>query len=791
MTEHKTTGYFDNDNREYVITDIKPRRPLYNYLWNDRAVCQCDQFGNGFSWMSVGTQRRDIERGERNVYIRDNTTGESYSANRNYNDLPFAKHQCHVGLGYQRVVSEYNGLKTTFTVLVPQIDAVTLFSVDVENTFECDSIEYANGDSAADRKNRDLSIYFCIQPKPALSWHDAYGYAAYDKELNGLMYKHDGFRLPNGYTKLFVGCDSEFTAYDTGYENFRGEYNGFDNPIGLKNKKLSCRGATFQTDYVAAFQFDRILKPGEHFKAVFCAFAETSEEKCFELKNKYLAQGVFDAELLKQVGINNDYIDKFTLSSPDEVLNTQVNIWLKRQLSLGKTWGRLYGKGYRDVMQDITAFTSFDTDSAKKSLLNALKYQYEDGNPIRMFEPNFHYPYNDGGVWITGAVLSYLNESGDISVLDEEVTFLKGQSKDSFSFADAFIEEEYVAGDSATVFLHIKRAIDYLLQSRGGNNLVLWLGGDWNDSLNNAGTQGKGESVWLSIATIKAINEFSEIAGIYQTYKNCKLSAAEYNIEEYKAKKQELEQAVQAVGFRNGHYIYGINDYNEVVGGADRLFLNPQTWAVLAGLGDREKLQSAMRQVEEKLKCGFGYVQCFPSFDKGDEHIGRVSYFQKGLVENGAVYNHGVAFKIVADCMSGQGDLAYQTLKLISFDNPENANNGMEPYAVSNMYMGPENPYIAGYAPMSWITGTAGWIYRAVTEYICGIRPSVGGLKIKPCFPCEWNNVFVKRVFRGVEFNIFFVRSDKYCLVVDGVEQSGDYIPLGNNKKVNVVCYFN
>ena len=107
-------GYFTE--REYVITDMKPRRPWNNYLWNEEAVCQCDHFGNGFSWRAIGTQRRDIERGDRNVYIKDKESGEIYSANRNHADLPFDKHECHVGLGYQTIVSEYKHIATEFTI---------------------------------------------------------------------------------------------------------------------------------------------------------------------------------------------------------------------------------------------------------------------------------------------------------------------------------------------------------------------------------------------------------------------------------------------------------------------------------------------------------------------------------------------------------------------------------------------------------------------------------------------------------------------------------------------------
>lgn len=154
------------------------------------------------------------------------------------------------------------------------------------------------------------------------------------------------------------------------------------------------------------------------------------------------------------------------------------------------------------------------------------------------------------------------------------------------------------------------------------------------------------------------------------------------------------------------------------------------------------------------------------------------------------MYNHGVAFKIVADCMLGNGETAYNTLKLISYDNPNNQNNGMEPYAVSNMYMGPENPYIAGYAPMSWITGTAGWLYRAVTEYLCGVKPTVNGLKLQPCLPSKWSNVSVVRKFRGTSYNITFVTSNQNKIEVDGKPIQTDVLPIVSDTECNVVCYY-
>ena len=191
-----------------------------------------------------------------------------------------------------------------------------------------------------------------------------------------------------------------------------------------------------------------------------------------------------------------------------------------------------------------------------------------------------------------------------------------------------------------------------------------------------------------------------------------------------------------------------------------------------------------MDKVEEKLKCDYGYVLCSPSFTKGKDNIGRVSYFQPGLVENGGVYNHGVAFKIIADCLLKRGDIAYKTLKLISCDNPKLANSGVEPYAVTNMYIGPENKYFAGFAPMCWVTGTAGWLYRAVTEYICGIKATINGLKIDPCLPLEWDEIKVSRIFRNNKYEFVIKRGKDKGIYVDGKLINGNVIDIPSPNKL-------
>lgn len=773
-------GYFDDLNREYVITDMFPRRKLLNYLWNATTVCACDHFGCGTSWSVLDGKKRPIESGEREftirngerlIYIKDRKTGEYYSANRNYTKLPFEKFECHVGLGYQRVISEYKGIRVEFTTIVPRQGNVVNFQVKAENV---------------SNEDKDLDVYFYCLPKlDPRSGSGGVNQATFDEKLGGIYYSNNSYKSKIEFKKNYLASDKKPIGYAVTDVAFKGLYGCYEKPDGVEAERLESIGSTFQETYAGALQFSVQLSKGESFETTLaCGFAVDYDE-CVEYAKKYANKEFFDAELTAQKQKSEEEIAIYEAETPDNYVNSMANIWLKRQMALGKSWGRLYGKGFRDMMQDTSAFLSLDLPLARSRIVDILRHQYEDGNPIRMYEPDFRVPYNDSGSWIPATVLGYLYESGDLSVLDEKIPYLKGDSYENAYTGDGFLpyigtEEEF------TVFDHVQRAMDYLYSSRGKRGLVLFRAGDWNDSLNGVGLLGKGESVWLTIATVKAYNEFIEILDY--------CGKADL-IPAYQARKKEFEKAIEEYGWEDGYLLYGYNDYDEKIGSKEseyaKIYLNPQAWATLAGIADEKTLNKALDIAEERLGCDYGYVVCAPAYGRGDDKVGRVSYACQGITENGSVYNHGVAFKIVADCLLNRGENAYKTFKMISYDNPKNANNGVEPYAFSNMYVGPENPYFKGFAPMAWVTGTAGWLYRALTEFICGVRPVKDGLLVAPCFPSHWNTARVKRIFRGGRYEINFIRSSDTKVVFDGEEIKGNVLPVGKNGETHeVTVYF-
>ena len=749
-------NFFDDKNKEYIIGDMFPKRPWLNYAWNDSYVSCFSQFGFGMSRYTdrTGFMRSILQVADnRLIWIKDEKTGEYYAANRNYDNKPFDVFNTQVGMGYSKINSEYNGIETTLKLFVPTSGLMEFWEVEVTNKSD---------------EEKEISVYSHAEIDMAMTCHHAYSGIDFDKGLNGIYCSHEAYKSPTCLSGVYFATNREVTSYETSSTRFRGVCSDAGHPIAMKEDTLSNCGTCFENEITAVMQFELKLKPNQTEKLLFVLGASENKEQAQKVAKTVLSEKMFEDEFKKLVNGINEFQDNVVVETPDAEINSRVNIWLKRQIELGKQWGRLCGKGFRDIMQDITGFVSLDNKNARARILYALQYQREDGNPIRLWEPLMTEVYVDGAVWMIYTVNVYLKESGDFSILDEKVKYYESD-----------IEE--------TVLEHCLRGMSYVQDNLGEHGLCLWGEGDWNDSLNGCGILGRGESLWLSEATIKAANEIEEIL---------RAAGKEEYIKPIREKADLMKENIFKYGWDKDHFIYGINDYGEKIGSYDteegQIFLNSQTWAVLAGIIEGEEAEKLMKVVEDKLGCDFGYVQQWPSHTKGTDKIGRSSYFQPGCYENGSVYNHGVSFKLVADALMNNGDRAFETLNRILPFNPKNnyVHSGVEPYAMTNMYLGPECKTRCGEAPASWITGTCGWLFRGVVEFIIGVSADFKGLKIKPNLPKCWDKVKVKRVYRGCEYNITIegVHSrENFKIMVDGKEIEGNIVPSFADKKAHEV----
>lgn len=663
----KPYGYFENEKREYIIENMYPKRPWLNFMWNERLIAFMNQFGIGGSWYrdENGTRVNLCrEADSRIVFIRDEETHEFWAANRNYLNEKFDDFHTVVGQGYSEIVSEYRGIRVTYRIFIPVEGCMECWSVSVENTGS---------------RQRQISLFSYANVDCNLTWHLAYNHGTFSKELNGVILSHHGFDLPTDLTEVYFACDQQVSAYETTDRRFTGVYGGIQQPEAIVNGDLSCEDISFDGQMIAALQFKLDMQPGEKKHFNFLLGRSQSEEAAVRTCRASLSENVFKRELEKLRQECEEIIKKVQIQSPDMDINTMANIWLKRQMTLGKTWGRVYAKGFRDLMQDVTGFMPLDSKKAAEKIKNCLEYQFENGNTLRQWQPDDFHPYHDGAGWLVPAVVSYLKETGDFGFLDEEVCY-------------------YGKKEKGTVLDHCRRGLNFLFSNLGEHGLCLWGGGDWNDSINNAGLKLKGESVWLSEAAVKSARDFIEL--LEKLGRNLEaLSLGE--------KLEELSKNIAAHGWDGDHFIYGINDWGEKIGAYEsiegQVYLNPQTWAVLSCIVEREQASQLMDYIEKELSCSYGYVQQKPSYTKGSDHIGRISYMEKGSYENGSVYNHGVAFKIAADCKLGRGNLAYESIKkMLTIEKGSPAiESGVEPYVIINIvYCVPVFPFNADILPV-------------------------------------------------------------------------------------------
>lgn len=740
---------FNDEKREYIIEDMYPKRPLMNFLWNDEYIAVINQFGFGKGRYSAENNfQHELVRDadSRIIYIKDGDT--VFSPNRNYNREEFDVFKTVVGMGYSKIISEYRGIHTELTIIVP-----------TKGKRECWKLEISNV-SGID-KNIDLYAYNDIDIQ--FSEHLSCTYGDFNSELNGIYFRHRVYNSPTEYCCGYFAANESVSSYDTAKRRFTGVYGNLQYPDGIKGEKLACTDNSFDAGTMAALHFKLKLTPDEHKEIYFAAGAEKNLEDSIKSASEVLSKQSFDKEMQFICEQSGKYDDKICIDTPDDEINRYVNIWLKRQMDLGKTWGRVYNKGFRDIMQDISGFVQLDSEISKTKILDCTQYQLASGNTLRSWVPLDKRPYRDGAVWLLQTVCAYIKETADYDILDAVIPYYDDDAKE-------------------TLLAHCIRGIDFLYDNVGEHGLCLWGGGDWNDSFDGAGLLLKGESVWLSIATVKATNDFAELLN---KLNNTNLA------DKYLKKRDVLTQNIKNYGWDKDHYIYGINDWGERVGSYDtqegQMFLNPQTWAVIAGIAKSD--DKLLNFVEQELKCDFGYVQQKPCYKTPNPHLGRISYFGNGFYENGSVYNHGVAFKIVADCIAGRGDSAYKTIKMMMPSNPKNdyRKSGVEPYALCNMYFGPENATRSGEAPMYWITGTSSWTFRGIVEYLIGVRAEYDGLKIEPYIPSEWEYAGITREFRDAMYKINIKRAGERTIEVDGKTLDTNIVPAFSDGKVHCV----
>lgn len=758
------TRYFQNNGREYVLKTADFPRPLLNYSWNDCFLSAfnhvatghglyCDKTNITATYIQPEGRVKLINDGNRFFYLRDADSKAVWGVAGYPTDASLPDYRCVMGLGYAIYESRFDDIAGCTRVFVDREHPCEIWTVTLTN---------------------HSSTHRTVQLFPAVEWSlegyvpksDYFSYLSTSvDESRSILYAWNtaNERLHDRYNG-FMASSKPFASFDTSWNAFLGVYGNVAMPQALKNG--GCSNTLGNCERLAgAMELRFELEPGQsetvHILIGSCGVPEDARAMCDVL----FAPQVIEQEFEKLAEAKEQQTRAMVIETPDERVNNLFNTWTKQQVILCAQVGRGASRGYRDALQDAWGYTSFDADAARDKITEALCHQYADGHAPRGWLPLNERHYSDSQVWIPMAVNGYLKETADFAFLELPLPFLDGTV--------------------GTVWEHCVRAVTHSYHDRGAHGLVLAHCGDWNDSLTGIGQGGKGESAWTAIALHYAILQMIEMAE--QIQKDNQL------LQKLHTMADELRAVVNDVAWDGEWFLEGYNDEGRAVGSHTEaegsMYLNPQTWAVISRIAPVERLQQIMQQVDQRLECPYGSLTLSPAYTSPDLSIGRLTEFVPGIWENGCPYCHGSAFKMVADCMLGRGDAAYRTLQKVM---PDAANNptevsGCEPYAFTNMYLGPDNPR-PGFAMFGWISGTAGWVFRAVTQEMMGFQPTYHGIVIAPCIPSDWDACRFERQFRGNRYcleieNPHHVQSGVASIELDGVLLEQAFIPYTEDGK--------
>lgn len=661
----------------------------------------------------------------------------------------------------------YGDLEIHLELSLPVDDVVELWQVVIKN----------NGSSP-----RKLSFYPYFTPG-YMSWMNQS--AEYRRDLSAIVASSvtpyqkyaDYFKNRHFKDKTYLLHERDITAWQTRREAFEGE-GGLHNPDALQQDTLACDDARYETP-LAALQYRLRLEAGSAETFRFAFGPAKDEAEIATIRERYLSAAGFS----KAKQDYRAYIDSgrgvLTIDTPDKDLDNFVNHWLPRQVFYHGDVNRLTTDPQtRNYLQDNMGMSYIKPAVARRAFLHALSQQEASGampdGILLHEEAELKYinqvPHTDHCVWLPVCLQAYLNETGDFALLHEPV--------------------EGSDGKSLSVAERIHKAMIWLLQSRDERGLSYIAQGDWCDPMNMVGYKGRGVSGWLSVATAYALNLWADI---------CKQRAID-TPQDFRAAAEQINLAVNQHLWDGAWYGRGITDDNVVFGISKdregRIFLNPQSWAILAGSCNAEQRDKMIRAIEEQLETPYGVAMLAPAFTAMREDIGRVTQKHPGSAENGSVYNHAAIFYIYSLYTIGEADRAYKLLRQMipGPDLSDFKQRGQMPIFIPNYYRGAyyQYPRTAGRSSQLFNTGTVSWVYRSLLEGLFGLYGQGDDLVVQPKLPGDWDTAKVVRHFRGAIFTVTYIRTQREnsSLMVDGVEQTEFKIPApqaGKHYQVEVL----
>ncbi len=760
---NKRYNFLDNTHEIEILKYDTPT-PWVNYLSNGTFHTMISQAGGGVAFYKSPQIWRinhyrffhlPTDRSGFYTYIKDGNT--VFCPTAEPTPVKPDKWKATHGMGYTDFMSEKNGLRADARYFVGKYQNALIWELKLTSDTDRDVTVFPYVELGMMEFMRELQ-WQCYNK------HQLSVYTLDDI----LVYKYgvENQPKPDETPLIYFAADRPIAGFDGDRDEFVGAYRSEENPLRIEQGH--CSGSTMAGgDPCFALEIPLSLKAGKTETVhIYLGAAMTDEDiksAVAECREPDFCEKSFKA--LKEQW--DGFLSHVQCELPDKNAERMVNIWnpyqaernfqFSRNISYYAT-GTFRGVGYRDTAQDILSMIPFDTARAEDKIKFLLSQQYNDGHVNHYFFPTEGWEpvttvHSDDHLWTILSCAKLVREEGGTDFLKQAV--------------------EYYDGGSATVWEHLKKAVDFTLAHLGERGFPLMLRSDWNDQLFRVCKEGKGESIWTSMQFGLALKDMMFMADLLGE-----------NTDVYRAAYDKQTALVNTLAWDGAWYRRAIMDDGRYLGSdaepQAKIWLNSQTWAVISGMGDRDKNLAAMQSVYDLLNTPLGIKKIHPSIKDYPSKENPLTNYNKGCGENGAIFCHANTWAIIAECMLGNGNRAYKYYsQLLPMKAQEIAGEWRykaEPYVYSSNIFGPESDKF-GLANVSWLSGTSAWMYVAVTEYILGVRAEYNGITVNPCIPDEWNDFKISRKLRGATYNVTVIRDGENYMTADGERVNGNFVP--------------
>ena len=797
-------GFFDDQRREYVITRPDTPYPWINYLGSEEFFSLFSNTSGGYCFYKDARMLRltryrynnvPTDAGGRYFYLNDN--GSVWTPGWMPVKADLDHYECRHGMGYSVISSEKDGLAVEQTSFVPLGSNCEVHRVVLSNRSEAE---------------KDVKLFsfveFCLWNAYDDMTNFQRNFSIGEVEVIGsTIYHKTEYRERRNHYAVF-SVNAPVDGFDTDRETFMGLYNGFDHPNavfeGKPRNSVAHGWAPIGSHFINCH-----LAPGESRSFIFVlGYCENDPEDKWEALNvinkkpaqEMLAKFTTDEQVDKALAALRTYWDellsRYQVKSSDEKLDRMVNIWNQYQCMVTFNMSRSAsyfesgigrGMGFRDSTQDLLGFVHLIPARARQRIMDIAATQFEDGSCYHQYQPltkkgnmDIGSGFNDDPLWLIFGVAAYIKETGDWSILDEQVPFDCDESK------------------AQSMMVHLKRSFDHVVNNKGPHGLPLIGRADWNDCLNlNCFSATPGESFQTCSNFESGIAESVFIAGMFV------LMGREYEdlcrrvglTEEADYAHDEVEKMYAAVlkdGWDGEWFVRAYDAFGKKIGSHEceegQIFIEPQGFCVMAGIGKEEGLaEKALDSVKERLDTKYGIVLLQPAYSKYYLNLGEISSYPPGYKENAGIFCHNNPWISIAETVIGRGNRAFEVYRKTCPAYLEEISeiHRTEPYVYPQMIAGCDAA-THGEAKNSWLTGTAAWTFYDVSQAILGIKPQYDGLQVDPCIPAEWKGFTVTRQYRGAVYEITVdnaagVQKGVVSMEVDGKPVEGNIAPVFEN----------